>query len=329
MSDATFFASANGRKRERPLNKHRMSDSFELKEYCDGNKSDLLAFIEKNPASPAATDLAGFFLDKIIPSCGRVYDLFLENQRVAAAFLIDGVENASNSAELFIVGLTASSRSLSIVEHLVSTAETTIRASRRRLLEIADFALIPGLNSLLTRRGYRLSYEMIIMDRTEAKLWPAPKSSLPTGWRWVPLTEELQRPYYEATKKAFRQVKGSNITDFESFCERNRDARYTIELLLTDKDLVAAFAKVSPDLEHPENGEIISIGRDPDCRGMGLGEHILARALELLKLRGFDKYTLSVNAENETALSLYKHFGFSVRESTPVLGLELRKTDPA
>jgi len=46
MSDATFFASANGRKRERPLNKHRMSDSFELKEYCDGNKSDLLAFIE-------------------------------------------------------------------------------------------------------------------------------------------------------------------------------------------------------------------------------------------------------------------------------------------
>ena len=62
-------------------------------------------------------------------------------------------------------------------------------------------------------------------------------------------------------------------------------------------------------------GRIFMIGADPDYRGRGIGRKLLLAGLAYLKNKGVDEVGLTVDSENQAAISLYESVGFVPRES--------------
>ncbi len=62
-------------------------------------------------------------------------------------------------------------------------------------------------------------------------------------------------------------------------------------------------------------GRIFMIGSDPDYRGRGIGRKLLLAGLANLKNKGVDEVGLTVDSENQAAISLYQSVGFVPRES--------------
>ncbi|MCU0522898.1 MAG: GNAT family N-acetyltransferase [Anaerolineae bacterium] len=60
----------------------------------------------------------------------------------------------------------------------------------------------------------------------------------------------------------------------------------------------------------------------PPYQGQGLGTYLLSRIEKTAQERGFGKLSLSVDAENLRALSLYKRVGFTVEETVSVRALQ-------
>lgn len=60
-----------------------------------------------------------------------------------------------------------------------------------------------------------------------------------------------------------------------------------------------------------DQGELANLAVEPRLRGKGLGGLLLARVLEVARQRGVEKIYLEVRASNESALGLYRRFGFT------------------
>jgi ribosomal protein S18 acetylase RimI-like enzyme len=72
-----------------------------------------------------------------------------------------------------------------------------------------------------------------------------------------------------------------------------------------------------------ENDEyfISNIAVFPTYQGQGLGKYMLSQAEKTAGVRGFNKISLTVDVENERALSLYTQTGFTVIETTEIESL--------
>jgi len=68
-------------------------------------------------------------------------------------------------------------------------------------------------------------------------------------------------------------------------------------------------------------GEVRTIGRVPTYRGRGVGPRLVAEGLRLLREGGAGDVDLTVEADNERALDLYRRFAFEVVARTPVFAL--------
>lgn len=72
--------------------------------------------------------------------------------------------------------------------------------------------------------------------------------------------------------------------------------------------------KVNIQLLSSEGG-IYGLGIKPNDRGKGLGRSLLLQAMDVIQKKGLQTAMLQVEAENETALNLYKSCGFSIRST--------------
>lgn len=59
-----------------------------------------------------------------------------------------------------------------------------------------------------------------------------------------------------------------------------------------------------------DEGEILDVAVRRDCRGHGVGKMLLATAISALAARGVRTIGLEVRVSNESALVLYRRFGF-------------------
>lgn len=59
-------------------------------------------------------------------------------------------------------------------------------------------------------------------------------------------------------------------------------------------------------------GHITNVAVLPEFRGMGAGEKMLRRLIELSSEKGIGSHTLEVRESNEAAIGLYKKLGFKV-----------------
>lgn len=60
-------------------------------------------------------------------------------------------------------------------------------------------------------------------------------------------------------------------------------------------------------------GEIESIFIEKECRGFGLGDKLMTRALKWLDKNGADNKIIGVAEGNEKVLEFYKRYGFYKR----------------
>ena len=64
------------------------------------------------------------------------------------------------------------------------------------------------------------------------------------------------------------------------------------------------------------SGSIHMLGVDPNYRGLGLGKQVFTAGLGYLLKQGIDIAQITVDSENEAALTLYKSAGFEIEKTT-------------
>lgn len=103
---------------------------------------------------------------------------------------------------------------------------------------------------------------------------------------------------------------------FDSIFEQIQNG-YECFLLIHDYTF-AGFAGV-----HEENGSLFlsKLYIHKDFRGNGISSKVMKNLIELCKVRSLDKIWLTCNRGNESALAIYKHFGFiQTREQVSDIG---------
>jgi mycothiol synthase len=86
-------------------------------------------------------------------------------------------------------------------------------------------------------------------------------------------------------------------------------------VLLTADEGPIGTASVSREYGHEERAEVSALGIAPSHRGEGLGRGLLRWAGDFALEKGFRGMVLSVNAENEGALQLYRSEGYQLIET--------------
>ena len=281
-----------------------MGSAFERRTF-DGSQLDSIeAFVDELSNGEMASGWVAEVLGGVIGDRNAVCDLRREGDRVAVAISVDAFESEGNAAE---VSMFANNERAFVA--LLDWAEQRVASAGRDHLDIPAW---PGCKlpaELLATRGYRRSHVLYNMRRAPSAI-AQPRVSLPAGWRWSPAAPSDARGYYETTRAAFHGMPSAFIASFEQFQERLASFAPVPQLLLSSAGDVAGFVRIAKNDDG--SGVLDSLGRHPRHRGLGLGEHIVARGLGELAALGAADVHLEVSATNEAGLALYRQFGFVV-----------------
>jgi ribosomal protein S18 acetylase RimI-like enzyme len=244
----------------------------------------------------------------VIAGPEAVLDLWRGGERVGVAVSIDTCETQGDAAEL---NLFCPGAEPPVLDALLDWGEERAREVGRAHVDIPErpgTALAPGW---LERRGYRVGYVMFDMHRPVAAGVPRePATPLPPGWRWTEADTARTAAFHETVRLAFAELPGAFVDDLSSFAARFSSLEPKPALLLSEEGEVAGFLRVS---RRPDgDGVLESLGRHPGFRGLGLGEHLVARGLGWLADLGARDAWLEVAADNHLGLALYHSFGFRV-----------------
>ncbi len=103
--------------------------------------------------------------------------------------------------------------------------------------------------------------------------------------------------------------------DLDTIREREREPWFDAAgFLLHERDgrlAASCWTKVHDETD-PPMGEIYVISVDPDFQGLGLGKALALAALDHLASVGLRVGMLYVDADNQVAVNLYEHLGFTV-----------------
>lgn len=286
----------------------------------------LIAFIEAHPA-PLIPFEPRWGLSRLVSSPDGIFDLATADGRsVAVAALVDTAINANDAADLVLLGIDPAADRDALALLLLQEAEAAIGKSLRTRLEIEAADLFEGRQALLEAHGFQPAYHMYVMHRRFDGP-PPPVPPLPEGLRWARPTEETMESQHRAASRAMFGVPGANIPDFESFAARARAMPDQHGLVLAG-DNVVGFLRVHLPKTAGGEGDVALIGRDPDARGKGLGEILVAEALRRLYAAEAGTAVLEVAAVNEAALALYRRHGFAVTESVTTYARVFPKAGP-
>ena len=301
-----------------------MSDPVAIREFGANAREAVASFIDETTAGGVNKRWALELLTSVVTDPKAVCDLFRGDQRVGVGVSVDQWTTEGNAAELSVFPRDPSDHPA--IEAMLSWGATRARAVGRERLDIPAWkGTYPQLD-LLGAHGFSLGHSMNDMERRLDICPDVQASKLPTNYRWQRCSEELALPYYKTLVASWADLPGSFIGTFAQLLERIETYADPIWLLLTGEQEtpVAAFFRV--ECEPNRRGVIAALGRHPDLRGHGLGEHIMARALGRLSELNAEAITLEVAASNSSGLALYERFGFEVVREMPVYS---RPLDPS
>ena len=155
--------------------------------------------------------------------------------------------------------------------------------------------------------------------RMEADLSrPPAQAVLPGGFYWLPWHDGLVDRHADVKYLCFRGELDCQI--FQSFqtplgCRELMRAIRTRDGFMPGATWLAAHADgcvgtVQGLAERGRVGAIQTVGVLPGCRGLGLGEALLLKALHGFRAAGLTRAYLEVTASNESAVLLYRKHGF-------------------
>jgi mycothiol synthase len=124
--------------------------------------------------------------------------------------------------------------------------------------------------------------------------------------------------------EAFRELAGhtdSSASDIRAWFDDEGYVGGGICLLRRGREPVGTVC-VMREAENPDAGELLAFGIVNQHRGLGLGRSLLRYACTFAAGEGLNPVILSVNAENETALMLYRSEGFVLTETMVCYALD-------
>ena len=269
---------------------------------------ELERFVRSHPVRPEVATMAGPLLTTLVSGPDGIFDLWKDGVRALVGVVTDTCENATNSAELVMLGHRRRLVDADLLERLLVLAEAFVAAGPRDALCITFPSFPVRHRNILDRHGYvsaRLAY---VMSRANDGLVRQPALPLPDGARWVDVSPQWIEPFYVTLSAAFDAVPGAYVPSLESFRSLRLSAPIPARLLVAD-DKVHGFVSVEVS-EGGLIGNINSRGRHPDVLGAGVGAHLLVEGLRLLSARGVARFRLHTAATNQRSLRLCRSFGF-------------------
>lgn len=275
----------------------------------------LLGWIREFPAPGLDADTANRLLTTVIRGGDSVVELVDGERRIGLFAVVDTCTSAHGSADLAWLGLDRTHMSGPGLATVIRVAERLVLAGPLDQLDVTLPDDRVDWSRALEGLGYRAAYGSYTMHRDAAPIDVRPRAPLPPDWRFEPLTRDRLIEYHSVVTAAFAGVPGAFVSSPESMASALDEAPIEPQMLLGD-GRIQGFCSVH--VHHRSGnriGEVVSLGRAPQTRGLGLGDHLLGRALELLADHAPDAYELGVSAANPAALDLYRRYGFVVTES--------------
>ena len=132
----------------------------------------------------------------------------------------------------------------------------------------------------------------------------------------VPIAEAHIRGYHEAVDSVARErrylafLEALPLEKSEAFVRENLEQRNPhVVALIAGK--VVGWCDICP-IGRPvyAHGGVLGMGILAEHRGRGIGEALMRSALEQARTRGLTRIELTVRADNERAIALYRKIGF-------------------
>lgn len=139
------------------------------------------------------------------------------------------------------------------------------------------------------------------------------------------------RQFAECLNDSFARLAGHadlSADDVRSFFDEPEHLQGGIRLLEQDGAPIGT-VMVMRDSEDAGQAEVTALGIVTAQQGRGLGRRLLRHAVDFAVRRGFGSVVLSVNAENETALWLYRSEGFAVIDTMVCYAQDVPQEGPA
>ena len=174
------------------------------------------------------------------------------------------------------------------------------------------------LSSILDELGFIVERNVYSLAR--GMELPPGKPSLPGGYAIRPFVKGVdEAAWCRVRNAAFATVKGNDAPQSADDVLRMASSPDGIEgamLVLEERGRAVAVARGSKDeLDGKPAMNIGPIAVLPERQGMGLGRALLRALVSIALEKGIGMTTLSVNADNETALKLYVSEGFTKMRS--------------
>ncbi|MGI6551063.1 MAG: GNAT family N-acetyltransferase [Syntrophomonadales bacterium] len=125
----------------------------------------------------------------------------------------------------------------------------------------------------------------------------------------VPLWNDLKKHHVEVAGLFSPVFAMGNWESRKADLERKAfDDKLKVDLVTRGNELIAYAVST---ISEKGIGEIDSLCVKEQCRGQGIGKHLIQRALEWMEAEGATSRILQVVDGNDRAMSLYKSLGFS------------------
>lgn len=277
----------------------------------------LLSFAADHPVPdlPAGPER---LLGTMVSGPGSIIDLGDADGRILVAALVDTCTNATDAAELLLVGARAGAPDVAQFTLLLDEAERSAAAGPRSSLEIALTPMVAPHAALLRRRGYAHAYDLCRMSVSLDGFTAA------TDPEWRDLDPSSVDAAHGLLLAAFAEVPGTGTPALAEFRRNAASSPAGSRRILVLDGVAAAYVHVIPPEVPGGAGDVNVIAREPRYRGRGVGGRALGEALRRLRAAGAAAARLEVVAMNRTALALYERQGFRVDTRQVVLGRRLR-----
>jgi ribosomal protein S18 acetylase RimI-like enzyme len=187
---------------------------------------------------------------------------------------------------------------------------------QRDVVQLMTFAGDTARAAAFERHGLRHRRSSFLMTRPDSA-GPVPAAAFPDGIDVVPYRlgdadEAVHRLIY--VDAAWASVPGHSDRDLDAWLEKERACR---SMFLARRD-GRPVGWVAGRVLHSGRGYISTLAVARSERRRGLGRALLLHAFADLKLAGAHALTLGVEAENDSALGLYRSVGMEVEHEWQV-----------
>lgn len=147
---------------------------------------------------------------------------------------------------------------------------------------------------------------------------PRPPAELPAGFYWLPWSGQLLDLHAQVLCAGFAGETDCEVFPCLAILQGCRDLMAAIvnrsgfcpgaTWLVANKD--CSVGTVQGLLDETGCGGVQNLGVVAGCRGIGIGQALLLRALEGFEATGVKRAFLEVTASNNAALRMYRRLGF-------------------